>query len=435
MPYLQVHDAHHQLAAGETRVGRGTDADIRLPEFNAEGDEVRETLAVITLAPDHTATLRVSDAEGSVFVNGVPIGLEPAPLLHGDRLTIEGCELRFADEAQSGDTQEIPTTSAEATATPSAGVREARSRGRIVSLVDGREYAVAAEGLTLGREAGCDVVIAAGAVSRRHARIEAADSGYVVIDLSTNGVLVNGARVADRLPLGRGDTIRIGQEEYRFYADAEPAAKRLDLASVPSLQVTSAFAAVKRPPPRSATPAAVATVAPPRRKMPLAVLEVLNEGLMKGQRFELTAPLSHVGRGEHNDVPVLDDSVSESHAKVQRRDEAWWVIDMDSTNGTYVAGERVFGETRLTNGADVRFGGVKMSFRTFGGSQRATGETRVIVGVRGPDPKRAEQRLRELARGVEPLEPPPDQRGAPTLLWIALLLLAAVTVFLVLQGR
>ena len=44
-------------------------------------------------------------------------------------------------------------------------------------------------------------------------------SGYVVRDLSANGVFVNGARTGDAQPLRRGDVIRIGTEEFRFYAD------------------------------------------------------------------------------------------------------------------------------------------------------------------------------------------------------------------------
>ena len=77
-----------------------------------------------------------------------------------------------------------------------------------------------------------------------------------------------------------------------------------------------------------------------------------------------------MGRGDHNDVAIHDESVSESHAKIQRREDAWYIVDMDSTNGTYVSGNRVFGEATVTSGADLRFGGVKMLFRTAGGAQR-----------------------------------------------------------------
>ena len=46
-----------------------------------------------------------------------------------------------------------------------------------------------------------------------------AQSGYVLTDLSTNGVFVNGDRVKYSALLGRGDVIRVGSEELRFHAD------------------------------------------------------------------------------------------------------------------------------------------------------------------------------------------------------------------------
>jgi len=452
MPYLQTHEAQFPLLPGETRVGRGTGADICVPPGSEPGDAADAALVAIVIAPDGSASLRVVQGDAGVFVNGVPVGREPAPLLHGDRVSIDGSELRFADEGQGGVTQEMPTATDVRTATPSAGVREARSRGRLVSLTDGREYAVPAEGLTIGRDAGCDVVVAAANVSRRHARVTQVPGGYELVDTSTNGVLVNGARVRGTLALARGDTVKVGNDEFRFYADAEPASPPRSLQEVPSLQATAAIPAVKRPPqfappppplpPSPAVSEPTPSVVPPTssagaesRRRSLASLEILNEGPAKGTRFEISMPLTHVGRGDHNDVAIHDESVSESHAKIQRREDAWYLVDMDSTNGTYVSGNRVFGEARVTSGADIRFGGVKMLFKTAGGAQRTTGETRVIVGVRGPDPKRAEQRLKELARGVETPQAPPTRKGTPAWLWLALAALAAISVYLVLQGR
>ena len=92
--------------------------------------------------------------------------------------------------------------------------------GRLVSLVDGREYSISTSGFTFGREVGCDIVIASSDVSRRHAEISPAGDGYLLTDLSTNGVLINGSRVEKTQVLDRGDVLRIGPEEFRFYADA-----------------------------------------------------------------------------------------------------------------------------------------------------------------------------------------------------------------------
>ncbi len=224
MPYLLHHDAHFSLASGETRVGPGANADVRIPEGVQPGDEEDSTLVVIAIGEDGAASLRAEHGDAGVFVNGLPVGREPAPLLHGDRVAIDGCELRFADEGRSGDTGEYPVPGDGRIASPSAGVGEARSRGRIVSLTDGREYAVPALGLLIGRDAACDVVVVAADVSRRHARIAPTGNGYEVLDSSANGVLLNGARVQGHVSLAKGDMLRIGADEFRFYADPEPPA-------------------------------------------------------------------------------------------------------------------------------------------------------------------------------------------------------------------
>src|SRR5262249_51737592 len=59
---------------------------------------------------------------------------------------------------------------------------------------------------------------------------------------------------------------------------------------------------------------------------------------------------------------VLDDSsVSRRHAEVRVSDNAWWVRDLESTNGTYVNGVRLgAGERQLHPRDIVQFGKVAM---------------------------------------------------------------------------
>src|SRR5207249_10456610 len=96
----------------------------------------------------------------------------------------------------------------------------------------------------------------------------------------------------------------------------------------------------------------------------LAILEVINEGVSRGKRYDVRVPLAHVGRGAHNDIVIDDDSVSDTHAKVQRREDGWYLIDLGSTNGTYVGGSRLTPKERRLDGApDVRLGGVKLHLR------------------------------------------------------------------------
>ena len=86
----------------------------------------------------------------------------------------------------------------------------------------------------------------------------------------------------------------------------------------------------------------------------------------------IVSVLAHVGRGPHNDIVIVEESVSDSHAKLQRREGMWYVTDLGSTNGTYIGGRRIAAEEKLSTDADIRFGGVPLVFRALGDGARPT---------------------------------------------------------------
>jgi hypothetical protein len=59
---------------------------------------------------------------------------------------------------------------------------------------------------------------------------------------------------------------------------------------------------------------------------------------------------------------ILDTTVSRRHAAIELRDNAWYVEDFESANGTFVEGERIRGRTELRDGERVRFGEVTFFF-------------------------------------------------------------------------
>ncbi len=69
-----------------------------------------------------------------------------------------------------------------------------------------------------------------------------------------------------------------------------------------------------------------------------------------------SAPVT-VGRGSQNDL-VLDgdEFASGRHARIEARGDGMWVQDLDSTNGTFVNGERVVGAERMYPGDVLRIG-------------------------------------------------------------------------------
>jgi len=65
--------------------------------------------------------------------------------------------------------------------------------------------------VTIGREAGSDIVLDDPQVSRHHARLTLQGASYFVEDLgSTNGSFVNGRRVMAPTPLNPGDKLGLG---------------------------------------------------------------------------------------------------------------------------------------------------------------------------------------------------------------------------------
>jgi pSer/pThr/pTyr-binding forkhead associated (FHA) protein len=200
----------------------------------------------------------------------------------------------------------------------------------------------------------------------------ATPKGYVVVDSSTNGTFVNEERVEGQRILARADMIRLGDEQFRFYAE-----------------VASATAAPPPPPPppsgqAASPPQAVPPAAPggaDRLRHTVHGLEafvpasprpaggggqfasfLVRSGGLAGQRLSVKTPVVNIGRADYNDLVVPDPSVSTSHAKLQRREGVWVLTDLDSTNGTFVDGDRVQGEAPLAPGASVQFGDVQLVF-------------------------------------------------------------------------
>lgn len=74
-----------------------------------------------------------------------------------------------------------------------------------------------AEAITLGRESANDIVIDHPLASRRHARLERSDDGFLIRDLgSTNGTQVNDIPLVDACPLHNQDRIWIADTEIIF---------------------------------------------------------------------------------------------------------------------------------------------------------------------------------------------------------------------------
>lgn len=64
-----------------------------------------------------------------------------------------------------------------------------------------------------------------------------------------------------------------------------------------------------------------------------------------------------LGRSQHCDVVLKHDTVSRAHAEIQRHDDAWWLRDLGSSNGTWVDGRRVSHAESVHRGDQILLGG------------------------------------------------------------------------------
>ncbi len=90
----------------------------------------------------------------------------------------------------------------------------------------------------------------------------------------------------------------------------------------------------------------------------MAKLVLLSVG-MTGRTHELKAQKTTIGRLEDNTFQVAEPSVSGHHCEVVLKGNEVLVRDLNSTNGTYVGGERV-SEAAIKPGQIVRLGQVEM---------------------------------------------------------------------------
>ncbi|MFW5829707.1 MAG: FHA domain-containing protein [Planctomycetota bacterium] len=68
----------------------------------------------------------------------------------------------------------------------------------------------------------------------------------------------------------------------------------------------------------------------------------------------------HVGRGSVSEIRILDMRMSRKHARIECRDDAWWVADAGSTNGVRLNDMRIDDSQQLKAGDRLHIGETDM---------------------------------------------------------------------------
>ena len=87
-----------------------------------------------------------------------------------------------------------------------------------------------------------------------------------------------------------------------------------------------------------------------------------------------------IGKRDDADLSIATDAaVSGMHALLERAGATWCVRDLGSRNGTFVNGERLFGERVLRDGDEIIVGRTRLVFR-----DEAAGEESTTEALRAP---------------------------------------------------
>jgi diguanylate cyclase (GGDEF)-like protein len=88
------------------------------------------------------------------------------------------------------------------------------------------------------------------------------------------------------------------------------------------------------------------------------------DGLRLTRRIDLARPVIRIGRDTANDVVLDDTEVSRRHARLEARGRSWVLMDVGSTNGTFLNDHELDGCVRLRGGDRLKIGSHIFKFLT-----------------------------------------------------------------------
>ena len=98
------------------------------------------------------------------------------------------------------------------------------------------------------------------------------------------------------------------------------------------------------------------------RALPASELLLFPDLTFNGTKHELEDGRAVIGRSKECDIQLPDPNVSRRHAEVRQEGAAYWVIDLDSTNGMEVNGRRQK-RVKLRQGDRITLGSTELVFQ------------------------------------------------------------------------
>jgi hypothetical protein len=83
---------------------------------------------------------------------------------------------------------------------------------------------------------------------------------------------------------------------------------------------------------------------------------------VNGRAYDLKKPSVVIGRSKDCDIRVSDPNISRQHAEIRQEGSTYWIVDLDSTNGTSVNG-RALKRAKLDDQDRITLGSTELVFR------------------------------------------------------------------------
>lgn len=137
-------------------------------------------------------------------------------------------------------------------------------------------------------------------------------------------------------------------------------ARRLPEAATPA---GSPAAAASRPADVAPATEPTAHRAPPAATGTTPARLVITSGPREGMEIDLPAEQLTIGRSNESGLVIRDDYTSTHHARLMLWNDEWVIQDLDSTNGTFVDGQRVTVPTPVPPGTPITIGTTTFELR------------------------------------------------------------------------
>ena len=144
-------------------------------------------------------------------------------------------------------------------------------------------------------------------------------------------------------------------------------------AAAASPGVATGFPAAAVSPGSAPAPSAALTEPVARQSAPSGTAEqataqnatrlVITSGPKSGTEFPLSGESITIGRSGDSSLVIRDDYTSTHHARLMLWNEEWMIQDLDSTNGTFLAGTRIAVPTPVPLNASVKIGATSFELR------------------------------------------------------------------------